>query len=270
MTSSNDETESIPHGVEEIVRIVEERLSREILYELQTGGGVCFTEQPRHDPEAGEGQAPDIERYRRQMEAIHATVDELHAIFRRAPASVAEHLSRPDQRILDVGAGKAPWSLALAAHAASSRITAVDLPEQIPILREAVTTAAMAGQFDLVGVDVFGASWPTTGAYDLVVIANVCHLFDERRNLELLRRVVPLLRPEGTVAIIDQVLDEDPDWARWAALYVLGVLHCAPGGRLFPVRTYADWFGELGSWNVASRTICPLPPLTLITARRAV
>ena len=72
----------------------------------------------------------------------------------------------------------------------------------------------------------------------------------------------------GVITIIDQVLEEDPDWRRWAALYALGVLHSAPGGYLFSVREYANWFAEHGSWRVIAYPVCPLPPLTLIVAER--
>lgn len=246
---------------EEIASLLKIRLMREILYELQTGGGMSFADLPH---------SADRDSEKRQMEAISGALDRLKGLFAHSADRVAERLSRPDLRVLDVGAGKAPWSLAIAAHDSSASVTAVDLAQKMDTLRQAVAAAGVgvSERFRFVAADIFTSAWPVEGDYDLILVANVCHLFDEPRNRELLCRLIPCLHRQGTLAIIDQVLDEDPSWKRWSALYATGALHCAPGGHLFPVRTYADWLGKLGSWKVASHPICPLPPLTLILACR--
>jgi SAM-dependent methyltransferase len=202
------------------------------------------------------------------MEAIRATLSQLKQLFLSAPSRVAARLSRPHIHVLDIGAGKAPWSLAMASRDPSIFVTAADLPDQLAALQHSVNAAGLSRQFRPVSVDVFSPAWPPTNECNLVVIANVCHLFDEQRNRKLLHRAAQCLRPGGTLAIIDQVLDEDPNWERWGALYLLGALHCAPGGYLFPVRKYEVWLNDIDSWQVATHPICPLPPLTLITAVR--
>ena len=50
------------------------------------------------------------------------------ALFRPSAEHAAEQLVQPRLRVLDVGAGAAPWSLALAAHDPSCTITAIELP----------------------------------------------------------------------------------------------------------------------------------------------
>jgi len=241
---------------EEIAALVRRRMAEEILYELQTGGGMSLGAT---SPTAGQ---------QRLLAEIRAIVDQLTAIFRRAPARAAALLPSGPLRVLDVGAGKAPWSLAIAERHAQTRVTAVDLPDQVAVLDTAVRSRGFADRVEVVAADVLAPGWDPGGRFHLVVIANVCHLFSARRNRELLRRVVPVVRPGGTLAIIDQVLDEVPDWPRWSALYMLGVLHGAPGGRLFPVRVYGEWLAELVDWELAVHALCPLPPLTLIAARR--
>jgi SAM-dependent methyltransferase len=240
-----------------IVRAVHERLLQEMLYELQTGGGIAFYGRP-------------LDAAQRDLVAgARATVKALRALSRQAPAMLARYLGASGLKILDVGAGQAPWSMKLAATFPDVTITAVDLPEELDALRDAVRVAGMQDRFRLVGVDFFTSAWPADirpGSFNLVLIANVCHLFDAARNTQLFQRVIPLLRVGGKLAIIDQVLEEDPDWRRWAPLYALGALHCAPGGQLFPVRVYTSLLAGIADWTVEVHPLCPLPPLTLITA----
>jgi SAM-dependent methyltransferase len=243
---------------EKVAEILAKRLFREILYELQTGGGIGF-----------DGVQPS-DHQRETLASIHRTVTNLKMLSSSAPQRVAHYLTRPNQRILDVGAGTARWSIAIA-RASDAHVTAIDVPEQIPLLQRAVDMdAAVKDRFTIIGIDLFGDHWLKTfetKKFELILVANVVHLFDERRNRLMLRRLLPLLCIGGTIAIIDQVLEEDPDWPRWAALYALGVLHCAPGGHLFALREYAEWFKEHGSWNLVARSVSPLPPLTLILAQ---
>jgi SAM-dependent methyltransferase len=232
------------------------------LHELQTGGGLALDDAGSEPPSAQE-----IESAARRRRAIDTALQVTMSHFASAPARLAQALGRPGLRVLDVGAGEAPWSIALAARDPDTRVTAVDLPGRIPVVAEAVRRAAVAAQFEVVGADAFDPA-VQLDRHDVVIVANVCHLFDERENRDLLGRAVTWLRPDGVLAMVDQVLEEDPDWDRWSALYAIGVLHHAPGGELYPVSTYHRWFTDLGLTAVSSAEVCPLPPLTVVTGRR--
>jgi hypothetical protein len=236
-----------------IVAAVKARVHRRMLCELQTGGGASLSALLPH---AHPVHRPDL------IESIRSGIERLKQLKAVAAARVAQQLARPDLRIVDVGAGKAPWTIAIAARDATISVTAIDQPDRMTELERAVTRAGLAHQFTLEAMNVFGS--PIRGEHDLAVLGNICHLFDESRNRELLGRVRCCLHDEGTIAIIDQVLDDEPDWARWGALYVTGALHAAPGGHLFDFSTYARWLQEQGARSIAQRPICPLPPLTLI------
>jgi ubiquinone/menaquinone biosynthesis C-methylase UbiE len=245
-------------GFAELASLVKGRIFQKILYELQTGGGISL--------ENLAGSSNSVKELR-LLEQIRGTLSRMRALSASAPARFAAQFSRPNLHVLDIGAGKAPWSLAIASLDPSITVTGVDLPDQMSALQSAVSAAGLSHQFTWNACDIFGPAWTTERKYDLVVIANVCHLFDERRNKKLLRRAAQCLRAEGTLVIIDQLLDNHPDWARWSALYLFGALHCAPGGRLFPMDTYAHWLSQIGSWEITSEPLCPLPPITLIVAR---
>jgi SAM-dependent methyltransferase len=240
---------------EAIAQQVKERLVNEVLYELQTGGGIALGGDP----------GPHLER---RLESIRRSLELLTREFPVAPKRVARWLGRPGVRVLDVGAGSARWSAPFAAFP-GSRLTALDIPAEFPRLESSVTDAGLRDRYRLIEGDVFQIGAEALGRHDVVIAANLFHLFADARCRELFARLAQLVEPGGTVAMIDQLLDVEPDWGRWAALYAVGILHRAPGGRLYPLTSYERWMRETGFTDVEARTICAIPPLTLVSATRS-
>jgi SAM-dependent methyltransferase len=238
-----------------LVQRVKDRLVLQVLYELQTGGGLAF-------------DGPTNDGVEAQLSSIRAAVKILQSRFATAPDRVAQLLGRPALRILDLGAGSARWSIPFTRFR-DVHVTALDRPEEAGRVEAAVAEAGLRGRVTIVAADAFDADPAELGTYDLVIVANVCHLFNEARNRELLQRIAGLVNKKGVLAIVDQVLELEPDWNRWAALYSVGVLHGGPGAFLFPLQTYERWLVETGFRQVESTLVCPVPPLTLITSRRS-
>jgi SAM-dependent methyltransferase len=231
------------------------RLGRELLYELQTGGGLALPGHPSASSEA-------------RLRSLRAKLVELRALFEGAPGRVTRWLGRPQLRILDAGAGTRPWSLAFARAWSDVRVTAMDLPDQLPATAEAVARAGLTSQYELVAADLFRHHWASSQTFDLILVANVCHLFDGDKNRALLEILANRLAPGGALAIIEQVLEDQPNWHRWAALYAMGVNHHAPGGWLFTTPTYFGWLEACGLVDGWQRGLCPAPPLSCVVAYR--
>jgi SAM-dependent methyltransferase len=102
----------------------------------------------------------------------------LSALFAPAARRAAQLLAGCGVDVLDVGAGAAPWSIGLARYSPGVRVTALDLPAVIATTQRAVDAADLGDRFDYLPADMFTCTLPR-GAYDVVLLANVCHLFDE-------------------------------------------------------------------------------------------
>jgi ubiquinone/menaquinone biosynthesis C-methylase UbiE len=194
-------------------------------------------------------------------------VSELGAIFGESAERAAEFLAEPGQRVLDVGAGAAPWSIALARRDARSRITAVDLPGVLQQTRLAVRAAELESRYRLVAGDAFHLDLGAGEGYDLALAANLFHLFEEEANRKLIRRLAGSLRLGGRIAIIDVVPNERLDGPRGAVLYGLGLLQRTATGTTYPYPAYRRWLEEVGFQEARRRAIGGPLPLTLITAR---
>jgi SAM-dependent methyltransferase len=194
-------------------------------------------------------------------------VAHLGAWFTPAAERAADYLISRGQCLLDLGAGAAPWSLALLARNPDVRVTAVDVPGVLAVTRQVVATSGYADRFDYLSGDLFTIDLGRS-AYDLAIAGGLCHLFDEATNRRLLRRLFDALRPGGTLAILDALPNEQFDGPRPVVLYALGLLLRTSNGQVYPFSTYVGWLREIGYEAVERIDLSPTPPISLITARR--
>jgi SAM-dependent methyltransferase len=209
----------------------------------------------------------DDGRFRPAFSRLTDLVGQLALLFRESAEHAAGLLTQPSARVLDIGAGAAPWSLALAARDPDTRIRAVELPAVLPATRRAVAAAGYAAQFDHLGGDLFAVNLGRS-VYDLAIAGNLCHLFDEATNRRLLRRVFHAVRPGGAVAILEGLPTERFDGPRPVILSALGLLLRTDRGQLYPFSTYVGWLREAGFEAVERIDLSVAPPLSLIAARR--
>ena len=222
-----------------------------------------LTQAIRDDQPTRTGDTPD------GAETLYPeVVAHLGAWFAPAAERAADHLIARGQRVLDLGAGAAPWSLALAARNPDMEVTAVDLPTVLAVTRQVVAASGYAEQFDYLSGDMFTIDLGRS-AYDLVIAGNLCHLFDEATNRRLLGRLFNALRPGGTLAILDALPNERFDGPRAVVLYALGLLLRTNRGQVYPFSTYVGWLREVGYEAVDLIDLSSTPPISLITARRS-
>lgn len=169
-------------------------------------------------------------------------------------------------QVLDAGAGAAPWSLAYAARHACCVVTALDLPPVMSATGRAVADAGIQKQFEFLPGDLFEVELPR-GRYDLAIMGNVCHLFDETANRRLLSRLYEALTPGGMLAIAD-IAPREGRSSRSVALYQLG-LHLRTGsGGVHRLEAYQEWLTSRGFQTSEIHELVNEPPLMLIIARK--
>lgn len=141
------------------------------------------------------------------------------ALYQRGMADVAR-LGTPEQArripvpagardLLDLGGAHGLLSAALCRRHPGLRAVVLDLPEAVehaaPILaREGMGDRVVHRPGDVLEEDL------GTGAWDVVLLSNLAHHFDDATNRELARRVARALRPGGVFAIVEVVRRESP------------------------------------------------------------
>jgi SAM-dependent methyltransferase len=183
--------------------------------------------------------------------------------FAPAATRLSELLSPPPGRILDVGAGAAPWSIAVAARNEHTHVTAIDLPAVLPVTQAAVAEAGLTTRFSYLPGDVFTTDLPAA-AYDLALVGNVCHLFGPEQNRTLLGKLRHSTRPGGRIAIVDVLPATDPAEQLAISRYELGLLLRTSVGRVYPLTTYRAWSAEAGFPGLIPFRLSSDPPMNLL------
>ena len=162
--------------------------------------------------------------------------------------------------VLDVGAGAAGWSLALARRDPATTVTALDWPAVLAIARTAAAEAGLQGRFATIAGDYHEAALPAA-AFDLAIVANVTHLETAGGNRHLFERLRRSLRPGGEIALID-VFPVQPGGALAAALYALGLALRTTHGQVHSAADLEGWLAAAGFGNVRL-TLLEAPPHTM-------
>lgn len=187
--------------------------------------------------EEPEEEADEEARLRRFLAAMDNKDPELVRSAVQACLARLEPARRDRARILDLGGGPGTFVRAFAAQGA--RTVLFDRPEVLEVAGGDYGLAEHP-QVELRPGDFLEAL--PEGPFDLVLLANITHIYDPATNTDLLRRVREILRPEGVVAVLDFVRGQSP----FAALFAITMLLNTERGSTYERGQYETWLREAG------------------------
>ena len=158
-----------------------------------------------------------VESARHYKEQVHS----LHWMMLAAAETVSQMIDFNVNNILDVGAGSAVWSLAIARHRPACKVTALDWPEVLPITQQYADKEHIGERFNTLSGNYHQVAL-AQASYELIILANVIHLEDEDGIARLIKRLRPALKPGGKIIIID-VFHHQKHGELNAALYEMGL-----------------------------------------------
>jgi demethylphylloquinol methyltransferase len=189
------------------------------------------------------------EQVARSYESISSVYERLTAVC-TGGQNLATRLSqiedmRAGQRVLYVGVG--PGEEALEAVRRGVHVTCVDLsPSMIEIVRQRFESAGLPGEFVCADIMEFEADEP----FDVVVSNFFLNIFSRPAMLQMLTRMVSLVRPGGDFVIADFAAPRGNIVLRfrhWLYYTVANVSHWMLGlCALHRIYTYSDYFPALG------------------------
>jgi SAM-dependent methyltransferase len=156
--------------------------------------------------------------------------------FARAPGS---------PRVLDLGAGGAPWAIALLE--ANSRATAVinDLAGVIDVARSKVAELGVADRCEMLPGD-FRSIELERGVFDIVVLGHVCRTEGIDGAPALIRRAFDALAPEGRLLLADYFPDEGRKANPFGVLMGTTMMASTERGFTFTHVQYVEWLRAAG------------------------
>ncbi len=115
---------------------------------------------------------------------------------------------RPGLKVLDLGAGLAPWSIGILEQSQGSTAVVNDLPGIIDLAGAKLAERGLKARAELRGGDFHDIPLEA-GAYDVAVLGHVCRTEGEARARSLISRAVNALAPGGALILADYFADND-------------------------------------------------------------
>jgi len=110
--------------------------------------------------------------------------------------------------ILDIGGNTGKFSIQLAKSQPDTKITILDLPEQIELATLNIKREALEGQVDFIGLDILDATQEIPSGYDIVWMSQFLDCFREEDIIELLKRIKKSLREGSRIYIMEPLWDK--------------------------------------------------------------
>ncbi|MGA8296435.1 MAG: methyltransferase [Acidimicrobiales bacterium] len=189
-----------------------------------------------------------------QIATARAAVDSLLA--GRLPARA---------RTLDLGAGAAPWTIAVLEYLPNARGVVNDLPAVLPV---AARHLREHGLLDRVSMRV-GDYWQfdfSDDRFDLAILAHVCRAEGDEGAAALVARVAERLVPGGVILLAEYLLDDDLSGPSQAQLLGTTMMANTERGATFTRSQACTWLTEAGL--EVQVVAAPLPPTTVVVAQR--
>lgn len=152
---------------------------------------------------------------------------------------------RPGLRVLDLGAGRAPWTIAVLEASPGSTAVVNDLDAVLPAARAVLEERGLADRVTWCPGD-FHAVEIEPGAFDLVVLGHVCRTEGEERSRALVQRAFGALRPGGQIVLTDYFADNDRKYNPFGVQMGITMLaNTRHGGRLTHAQV-VGWLRDAG------------------------
>jgi SAM-dependent methyltransferase len=146
--------------------------------------------------------------------------------------------------ILDIGGG--PGTYAEAFTEGGARVTVLDLPEVIELMKEHLAAAGVSA----VGGN-FNEGLPE-GPFDAVYLGSVSHIYGPEENQALIQRVAESLAPGGLIAIRDFIRGV----SKGAALFAVNMVVNTESGDTYTEEEYRGWLNAAGFEGIE---VLPIP-----------
>ena len=157
--------------------------------------------------------------------------------------------------VLDIAAGHGLFGITLAARNPRASVVALDWANVLTVAEENARAAGVPDRFRTVPGSAFTVDYGRD--YDLVLLTNFLHHFDEEACVAVLRKVHAALRPGGRAVTVEMIPDENRVTPPEAATFALVMLAGTPGGDAYPFSEFERMFHRAG---FARSELHPLPP----------
>lgn len=117
--------------------------------------------------------------------------------------------SKPVSHLLDVGGNTGRWALQCVAYDSNVRVTVLDLPQQIGLMKDFTAGKQGADRIDGYGVNLLdpSAPFPPDKNYDIIWMSQFLDCFGEDEIISILRRAAAIMSVNSRLCIMETFWD---------------------------------------------------------------
>lgn len=170
-----------------------------------------------------------------------------------ALAERAAALPIPPAKVLDIAASHGRFGITMAKTFPNAHVTAVDWQIVLDVARENATRAGVADRFHFLPGSAFEVDWGHD--FDIAMMPNILHHFDEAGCIAMLKRVRATLSPTGRAYATEFVPNEDRVTPPSSAFFSYVMLTTTPAGDAYTEAEY-DRFARAAGFSGV--TVAPI------------
>jgi 3-hydroxy-5-methyl-1-naphthoate 3-O-methyltransferase len=195
-------------------------------------------------------------------------VEALFPMSYAAATALAAHLkvaeAKEQMQVLDVAAGSGVWGIVLAQASPLVQVTAVDWERVLSTTKKMATKFQLEDRFRFVPGDVLETDFGSN--YAVATLGHILHSEGVERSKALLRRVHAALRPGGTIAIAEFLVNAERTGPPQGLIFGVNMLVNTDQGGTYSFEEISDWLRAAGFTNM--RLLDAPGPSPLILAQK--
>ena len=191
-------------------------------------------------PDIIKGKKPEKEPAQRDITVfMHAMESRPDSIAQEAVSQILVR-KKDAKNVLDLGGGPGKYSKLFASKGLSAVL--YDTAEVIDYVVTAFNLVEFKNITFKKGNFTQNIKNDFSEKFDIVFMGNICHIYSENTNRELIRQVYDLLNKNGMIAIEDFVRGRSPH----AEIFAVNMLANSEEGNTWTEAQYRDWLKDAG------------------------
>ncbi len=173
----------------------------------------------------------------------------MHAIAQGLSREIAEcYDARPYKRLLDVGGGTGPYTIAFLQKNQHMEGVLFDLKSVIPLAAKKIREQGFNKRVSLVAGDFYRDALPK--GCDLALLSAIIHQNSPEQNITLYGKIYTALNENSAVLIRDHIMDASRTSPADGTLFALNMLVNTPGGDTYTFAEVKEGLEKVGFTEV--------------------
>jgi predicted O-methyltransferase YrrM len=150
------------------------------------------------------------------------------------------------KKLLDIGGGSGIYSCSIVAHHPHLRAAVFEKPPVDNVARKAIAERGFSDRVEVIAGDVFKEALP--GGFDVHLISNVLHDWDEPEVRSILKASSSALEPGGLLVVHDAYINAEKTGPLPVAAYSALLMHSSEG-KCYSTKEMEGFLKDLGFLN---------------------